>query len=100
MVPAITTNKGISMSAWAPIHGSLNYYNNHLQIQPTTYVRDDQSLVLDRQSELRINTELNSTIKRFEEVSEKKKKEWGESGTQLFNFVCLEFYTDSNYKRY
>lgn len=56
------------MSAWAPIHGSLNYYNNHLQIQPTTFVRDDQSLVLDRQTELRINTELNSTIKRFEEV--------------------------------
>ncbi|KAI8052641.1 beta-lactamase-like protein [Thamnidium elegans] len=69
MIPTNTTNKGVSMSAWAPIHGSLNYYNNYLQIQPTTYVRDDQSLVLDKQSELRINTELNSTIKRFEEHS-------------------------------
>ncbi|KAI9347077.1 beta-lactamase-like protein [Pilaira anomala] len=74
MVPTVTTNKGITMSAWAPIHGSLNYYNNHLQIQPTTYVRDDQSLVLDKQSELRINTELNSTIKRFEEVKKKKNR--------------------------
>lgn len=72
MIPTNTTNKGISMSAWAPIHGSLNYYNNYLQIQPTTYVRDDQSLVLDKQSELRINTELNSTIKRFEEVTKQK----------------------------
>jgi hypothetical protein len=63
-----TANK---MTAWAPIHGSLNYYNNHLQIQPTIYNTDDQSLVLNRSSELRINTELNSTIKRFEEVKKK-----------------------------
>jgi hypothetical protein len=66
MLPTMTTNN--KMTAWAPINGSLNYYNNHLQIQPTTYIKDDQSLVLNRSSELRINTELNSIIKRFEEV--------------------------------
>jgi hypothetical protein len=59
---------GISMTA--PINGSLNYYNNQLEIHPSTFVKDDQSLILDRQSDIRINTELNSTIKRFEEVKE------------------------------
>jgi hypothetical protein len=57
---------GISMSA--PINGSLNYYNNQLEIHPSTFVKDDQSLILGRQRDLKINTELNSTIKRFEEV--------------------------------
>ncbi|KAI9268615.1 beta-lactamase-like protein [Helicostylum pulchrum] len=91
MIPTNTTNKGISMSAWAPIHGSLNYYNNHLQIQPTTYVRDDQSLVLDKQSELRINTELNSTIKRFEEVKNKQTKKKGRNRSIMY-FINYVFY--------
>lgn len=64
-----TNNSKEKMTAWAPIHGSLNYYNNHLQIQPTTIIKDDQSLILNRSSELGINTELNSIIKKFEEVS-------------------------------
>lgn len=57
---------GVLLSAH--INGSLNYYNNQLEIHPSTFVKDDQSLILDRQSNLRINTEINATIKRFEEV--------------------------------
>lgn len=75
MVP---NRDGIHFSAWAPIHGSLNYYNNRLEIHPSINVKDDQALVLDHKSELRIHTELNATIRRFEEVqcvyNHKKKK--------------------------
>jgi hypothetical protein len=62
----LPTNEGFSKSAWASIHGSLNYYNNHLQIQPTTHLKEE--MVINNQMDLTVNTELNSIIKRFEEV--------------------------------
>ncbi|KAL7312669.1 hypothetical protein PS15m_008409 [Mucor circinelloides] len=66
--PTMVPNRdGTHFSAWAPINGSLNYYNNRLEIHPSINVKDDQALVLDHKSELRIHTELNATIRRLEE---------------------------------
>ncbi|CEP19353.1 hypothetical protein [Parasitella parasitica] len=66
--PAMVPNSdGTHFSAWAPINGSLNYYNNRLEIHPSINVKDIQSLVLGHESELRIHTELDAIIKRFEE---------------------------------
>lgn len=68
------TTKNSNVSVWAPIHGSLSYYNNLLEIKPSTNIKDDPSL-LNHATESRINTELNSIIKKFEEVKKKKRRQ-------------------------
>lgn len=62
------TTKSSNVSVWAPIHGSLSYYNNLLEIKPSTNIKDDPSLILNHASENTINTELSSIIKKFEQV--------------------------------
>ena len=54
--------------AWAPIHGSLNYYNNQLQIQPTTSLGKDLTHASWQPSKHTVNAELSAIIMRFEEV--------------------------------
>ncbi|KAI8646461.1 beta-lactamase-like protein [Parasitella parasitica] len=97
MVP---NSNGTHFSAWAPINGSLNYYNNRLEIHPSVNVKDSQSLVLGHKSELRIHTELNAIIKRFEEVRmcitlEEEEKKKGDSLTE--KIAC---YTHQYCQRY
>lgn len=95
MVP---NSDGIHFSAWAPINGSLNYYNNRLEIHPSTNVKDDQALVLDHKSELRIHTELNETIRRFEEVQYSQMKKEEKMDSSLHTQIACD--THPHYQRY
>ncbi|KAI8973234.1 beta-lactamase-like protein [Mycotypha africana] len=58
----------VPMSAWASIKGTLNYYNNRLEIQPSLNLEDDESVVLNNQSDYQLNIELSTIMKKFEEV--------------------------------
>ncbi|KAI7904679.1 beta-lactamase-like protein [Cokeromyces recurvatus] len=73
--PIIMTNEDGSFSAWAPLHGSLHYYNNQLEIQPDLNVKDDGPLIFNQQNEIKLNAELTLIIKRFEEVKDEREKE-------------------------
>lgn len=67
----LPTTDGDSISAWAPIHGSLNYYDNQLQIQPPEVVKEEQPKLITHEDKvhLNVNTALNSIINKFEQVS-------------------------------
>ncbi|CAO3654599.1 unnamed protein product [Mucor hiemalis] len=67
----LPTTDGDSISAWAPIHGSLNYYDNQLQIQPPEVAKEEQPKLITSEDrvDLNINTALNSIINKFEQQS-------------------------------
>ncbi|KAI8357286.1 beta-lactamase-like protein [Blakeslea trispora] len=54
-------------TVWASIHGTLNYYNNRLEIHPNMEVKDDFLLLSNHHTA--VNTELTHLIQQFEKVN-------------------------------